>query len=46
VIGFVLLWVGIGFLILAAVSIWTLYRIIKGWLFLYEGKPIAPRAWF
>jgi uncharacterized membrane protein len=45
-IGFALLWVGIGFLILGAVSIWTLYRIIKGWLFLYEGKPIAPRAWF
>ncbi|KND58790.1 putative transmembrane protein [Candidatus Burkholderia verschuerenii] len=45
-IGFALLWVGIGFLILGAVSIWTLYRIIKGWLFLYEGKPIEPRAWF
>ncbi len=45
-IGFALLWVGIGFLILGAVSIWTLYRIIKGWLFLYEGKLIAPRAWF
>ena len=46
VIGFALLWIGIGFLILAAVSIWTLYRIIKGWLYLYEGKTIEPRAWF
>jgi uncharacterized membrane protein len=45
-IGFALLWVGIGFIILGAVSIWTLYRIIKGWLFLYEGKPLDPRAWF
>ncbi|SAL73813.1 membrane protein [Caballeronia peredens] len=46
VIGFALIWIGIGFLILAAVSIWTLYRIIKGWLFLYEKKTIEPRAWF
>jgi uncharacterized membrane protein len=45
-IGFVTLWIGIGFVILGAVGIWTLYRIIKGWLFLYEGKPIDPRAWF
>jgi len=46
VIGFATIWIGIGFLILGAVSIWTLYRIIKGWLFLYENKPIEPRAWF
>jgi uncharacterized membrane protein len=46
VIGFALIWVGIGFLILGAVSIWTLYRVIKGWLFLYEEKPLEPRAWF
>jgi uncharacterized membrane protein len=24
-----------------------LYRIIKGWLYLYDNKPFAnPRAWF
>ncbi|CCD38808.1 Probable transmembrane protein [Candidatus Paraburkholderia kirkii UZHbot1] len=45
-IGFATIWIGVGFLILAAVSIWTLYRIIKGWLFLYENKTIEPRAWF
>jgi uncharacterized membrane protein len=45
-IGFATIWIGIGFLILGAVSIWTLYRIIKGWLFLYENKTIEPRAWF
>lgn len=45
-IGFATIWIGVGFLILAAVSIWTLYRIIKGWLFLYENKAIEPRAWF
>ena len=36
----------IGFPILFAVGIWTLYRVIKGWLYLYEEKPIEPRAWF
>ncbi|SAK85439.1 membrane protein [Caballeronia hypogeia] len=45
-IGFATLWIGVGFLILGAVSIWTLYRIIKGWLYLYENKTIEPRAWF
>ncbi|KMZ13228.1 putative transmembrane protein [Candidatus Burkholderia humilis] len=46
VIGFALIWIGLGFLIIGAVSIWTLYRIIKGWLFLYEQKMLDPRAWF
>jgi uncharacterized membrane protein len=45
-IGGVLAIVAIGFPILAAVSIWMLYRIVKGWLFLYEDKPLEPRAWF
>jgi uncharacterized membrane protein len=45
-IGIALIWVGIGFLIVGAVSVWTLYRIIKGWLFLYEQKMLDPRAWF
>jgi uncharacterized membrane protein len=46
-IGVALLIVAIGLPILWAVAIWTLYRIIKGWLFLYENKPLAnPRGWF
>ncbi len=45
-IGGLLTVVAIGFPILAAVSIWMLYRIVKGWLFLYEDKPLEPRAWF
>jgi uncharacterized membrane protein len=28
------------------VSIWMLYRIVKGWLYLYETKPLDPSAWF
>lgn len=39
-IGFLLLVVGIGYVILALPNIWLLYRIIKGWLALSEGKPM------
>jgi len=45
VIGVALLWVLIGFPILLVVGIWTLYRVIKGWLYLYENKPLQPRTW-
>jgi uncharacterized membrane protein len=46
-IGGVLLFVVIGIPVLWAVSIWMLYRIIKGWLYLYDSKPLAnPRGWF
>jgi uncharacterized membrane protein len=47
IVGFALIWVlGLGFLIIGATWIWTLYRIIKGWLFLYESKTLEPTAWF
>ncbi|BBP97426.1 hypothetical protein BSFA1_25550 [Burkholderia sp. SFA1] len=47
VVGFALIWVlGLGFLVIGATWIWTLYRIIKGWLFLYEGKTLDATAWF
>jgi uncharacterized membrane protein len=46
VIGVALLWVFIGFPILLVVGIWTLYRVIKGWLYLYDNKPLQPRQWF
>jgi uncharacterized membrane protein len=44
-IGVALLWVFIGFPILLVVGIWTLYRVIKGWLYLYDNKPLQPRSW-
>ena len=44
-IGVALLWVFIGFPILLVVGVWTLYRVIKGWLYLYENKPLQPRNW-
>jgi uncharacterized membrane protein len=45
-VGIVLALVGVGFLILGATWVWTLYRIVKGWLYLYDGKPLDARAWF
>jgi uncharacterized membrane protein len=37
----------IGIPVLWAVGIWTLYRIIKGWLYLYDNKPLQnPRSFF
>jgi uncharacterized membrane protein len=41
VIGTVLLLVLVGWLVLAAVLIWAIYRIVKGWLYLNDGKPIT-----
>ncbi len=40
VIGFITLFVAIGFAVLLANGIWILYRIIKGWLKLNDGLPI------
>lgn len=30
----------IGFLILAIGLVWVIYRVVKGWLLLYDNKPI------
>ena len=46
-IGLALIIVLVGVPVLWAVGIWMLYRIIKGWLYLYDNKPLlSPRAWF
>jgi len=38
IIGFVLVFVLVGYLVLAADALWVIYRIVKGWLNLSEGK--------
>ena len=38
IIGFVLVFVLIGYLVLAADALWVIYRIVRGWLNLSEGK--------
>jgi uncharacterized membrane protein len=40
VIGGILLLVLVGYFVLLATAIWIIYRIVKGWLNLAEGKPV------
>lgn len=44
VIGMLLVVVVVGFAVLFAAWVWTVYRVVKGWLKLTEGKPVAPTA--
>lgn len=37
-IGVATLHIGIGFVILGVLTIWMVYRIVKGWLYLFDGK--------
>ena len=41
VIGGILALVLVGFIILFADAVWIIYRIVKGWLNLSDGKPMA-----
>lgn len=34
----------VGFAIFLAVAVWILYRVVKGWLYLFDGKPMLSRA--
>ena len=43
-IGYLTLFIGIGFFILLAVAIWLIYRIVRGWLRLNDNKPIGVPA--
>jgi uncharacterized membrane protein len=40
VIGGATIWLGVGFLVLAADYIWVIYRIVKGFLNWNDGKPM------
>jgi uncharacterized membrane protein len=44
VIGAILLLVIVGWFVLVADGIWIIYRIVKGWLDLYDGKPMYRTA--
>ncbi|NLD67213.1 MAG: DUF4870 domain-containing protein [Limnobacter sp.] len=46
VVGWILMFVLIGFPILVAVGIWAIYRVVKGWLALYDGKPVDASSLF
>lgn len=36
--------IGIGFILIYAIVIWLIYRIIKGWVRLSEGKEMYPAS--
>lgn len=40
VLGLILLFVVIGYLVLVANMVWVLYRVVLGWLKLHEGVPV------
>ena len=40
VLGGITVWIGVGFLVLAAVAIWWIYRVVKGWLYWNDRKPL------
>ena len=40
-VGAVLMFVVVGFLVWSAAAIWVIYRIVKGWLTLNDGKAIT-----
>ena len=42
VVGVATIWLLVGFVVLGAAWIWAIYRVIKGWIKLNEGKPVAP----
>ena len=46
VIGVILAFVGIGFVILGLLALWQLFRIIRGLIRALDGRPIAdPAGW-
>ena len=42
VIGAISMFVVVGFAVLAANYVWLIYRVVKGWLFFSERKPMYP----
>lgn len=44
VIGAILFFVVVGWFVLVADAIWIIYRIVKGWLNLAEGKPVLLKT--
>ena len=43
IVGVITMWILIGWLILAAVTVWGIYRVVKGWLALNDGKPLGTK---
>ena len=39
-LGWATVWIAVGFLVWAAACVWFIYRIVKGWVRLTDGKPM------
>ncbi|SUU00960.1 Predicted membrane protein [Actinobacillus lignieresii] len=46
VLGFVLSIIGIGFVVIWAISIWYVFRVIYGAVKLFDNKLVTPTSWF
>ena len=44
IVGVITVFILIGWLVLLAVAVWSIYRVVKGWLALNDGKP-AGTGW-
>lgn len=42
IIGAITFLILIGYLVLLAAAVWLIYRVVKGWLYLNDGKPMYP----
>lgn len=49
-LGFVIGWLAfalaVGGIILVLVSVWFIYRVVAGFIKLYDGKPVSPDGWW
>ena len=46
IVGFVLLIVGVGAIILGLLALWHLFRVVRGLIYAIDGRPIAdPAGW-
>ena len=41
-LGILTTWIFIGYVVLPAVTIWLIYRIARGWIYLVDGKSMYP----
>ncbi len=41
-LGILTTWIFIGYVVLPAVTIWLIYRIARGWIYLVDGKRMYP----
>lgn len=46
IIGGLTLALAVGGIILIAVSVWFIYRVVAGFIKLYDGKPVSPDGWW